>query len=144
MHSMLNSNYFIKSTFKNGRRISNFIIRSVNYILSTNYRELSRIRQLPRYIPFETYLLGNSLKGVDSASFIFSYDEIFKNEIYKFISKSDCPIIVDCGSNIGLSLIYFKQLYPNSSIIAFEPDPKIFQAMTSNIKSFGLNNITPY
>jgi FkbM family methyltransferase len=32
------------------------------------------------------------------------------------------PLIVDCGSNIGLSLLYFSLQYPHARIIGVEPD----------------------
>jgi FkbM family methyltransferase len=32
------------------------------------------------------------------------------------------PLIVDCGSNVGLSLLYFSLQYPHAKIIGVEPD----------------------
>ena len=78
----------------------------------------------------------------DSASLLFIYDEIFKKEIYKFQTNSIEPYIIDAGANIGLSVIYFKQLYPNSEIVAFEPDNNVFDALSFNVSSFQLNKIT--
>ncbi|MFA4852424.1 MAG: FkbM family methyltransferase [Bacteroidales bacterium] len=120
----------------------NFIIHSLKYILSKEYRELSRIRQLPRYSSFKTKILGNELMGVDGASFVFTYNEIFKKCIYNFRAANNSPLIIDCGANIGLSIIYFKSLYPDSNIIAFEPDQNIFKTLSSNISSFNLKNVT--
>lgn len=40
-------------------------------------------------------------------------------------SLSEAPRIIDGGANIGLSVIYFKQLFPRSRTTAFEPDAKI-------------------
>jgi FkbM family methyltransferase len=39
------------------------------------------------------------------------------------------PYIIDAGANIGLSIIYFKKKYPNSKIVAFEPDKLIFNIL---------------
>ncbi|HEY9295152.1 MAG TPA: FkbM family methyltransferase, partial [Phormidium sp.] len=78
---------------------------------------------------------------VDSASFVSMYDEIFQKEIYKFTCDHESPLIVDCGSNIGLSIIYFKKIFPHSKILAFEPDRKVFQVLNSNIASFDFTNI---
>ena len=37
---------------------------------------------------------------------------------------------------MGLSVLYFKTLYPNAEIIAFEPDPMIFDVLSANAKNF--------
>ena len=42
--------------------------------------------------------------------------------------------VIDCGANIGMSITYFKRLYPKSKIIGFEPDPKIFETLKKNIR----------
>ena len=106
-----------------------------------NERELNRIRAIPRHKEGYTRLLFNQLKFIDSASFCFIYDEIFKKQVYKFDTKNKHPLIIDAGANIGLSIVYFKQLYPNSKIIAFEPDEKIFSILETNINSFKFKNI---
>jgi FkbM family methyltransferase len=36
------------------------------------------------------------------------------------------PLIVDCGSNVGFSLLYFSLCYPRARIIGIEPDPGNF------------------
>ena len=82
------------------------------------------------------------IKIVDKSSFFFMYEEIFNKEIYKFNSEKENPLIIDCGANIGLSTIYFKKIYSNSTIISFEPDKYIFDILQSNINSLGLKNVT--
>lgn len=59
--------------------------------------------------------------------------EIFENQIYKFKSNLESPYIIDCGANIGLSIIYFKQLYPNATVVGFEPDNRIFEVLRHNV-----------
>ena len=71
----------------------------------------------------------------------YLFKEIFlSNEYYFDTSKSD-PKIIDCGANIGMSILFFKKLYPTSSIIAFEPNPYAFQLLEKNIKQNDLTNI---
>lgn len=79
---------------------------------------------------------------VDSASFVSMYQDIFINESYKFKTDKTNPLIIDCGANIGLSVLYFKNLYPNSVIKAFEPDKKIFKVLESNCQNFNFKNVT--
>jgi len=69
----------------------------------------------------------------DMASFLSAYKEIFVEQIYAFRSDVRDPVILDCGANIGLSILYFKTLYPHSKITAFEADPQIFAILQRNI-----------
>ena len=62
------------------------------------------------------------------------HKEIFLNEEYKFSSEKKNPFIIDCGSHIGLSILYFKSLYPDSEVIGFEPNPENFKILQKNIK----------
>lgn len=104
--------------------------------------EFEQLQKLPRFQPVEFVFFSKKLKIIDSASFLFQYGEIFTSEIYKFKARNQRPYIVDCGANIGLSIIYFKKLYPQASIIAFEPDPRVFNILSYNIHSFRFNDVT--
>ncbi len=67
--------------------------------------------------------------------------EIWNQEIYYFQTDKNCPIILDIGSHIGISILYFKSLYPNSKILAFEPNPISFEILKENIFNNGLEGI---
>jgi FkbM family methyltransferase len=88
-----------------------------------------------------TSLLGPLFKLSNGVSFSFLYNEIYINEIYKFQSNNNKPYILDCGANIGVSVCYFKKLYPNSEIVAFEPDEKLFEILSDNILNSGLEDV---
>ncbi|MBH45125.1 MAG: hypothetical protein CMC93_00735 [Flavobacteriaceae bacterium] len=96
--------------------------------------ELSRISKLTRFEAGETNLIHRNFRFVDSESFIYQYSEIFKENLLFFDSKQNNPLIIDCGSNVGVSICYFKMIYPNSKIIAFEPDSQIFSILRHNTK----------
>ena len=102
---------------------------------SREERELRRLVSLPRYSLCNTYLL-NGIDLADSLSFVAGYEEIFRRENYKVDFSTDDPFIIDCGSNIGLSIIYFKNRFPKAKIIGFEPDPKIFAILKKNTARF--------
>ncbi len=110
-----------------------------------NFREYHRLeakyRPLPRYKEAEVKCAFGNLLVPDVASFLSAFEEIFVNEIYAFKSKGDAPVILDCGANIGLSVIYFKRLYPKSKVIAFEADPKIASYLKQNLERLGLTNV---
>jgi FkbM family methyltransferase len=104
--------------------------------------EKLRIANLPRFTGTDINFLNKKIRIVDIASFNFIKKEIFDQQIYKFqATATEEPYIIDCGANIGLSIIYFKQLYPNAEIVGFEPDDKVFRALEQNIKSFNFSNV---
>ena len=75
----------------------------------------------------------------DALSFVWQYREIFVDEFYKFYTTSATPIIFDCGTNIGTSVVYFRQQYPNAHIVAFEADQRISNLLQENLRQ---NKIT--
>lgn len=117
----------------------------MNLFFDLDYRKYSKfeskIRKIPRHKEFNLKLEKYNLEAPDSASFLSSYKEIFLNKIYNFNSDTDKPYIIDVGANIGLSVIFFKMLYPNSKIIAFEADPYIFKFLEKNIHGNGFTDV---
>lgn len=77
----------------------------------------------------------------DSLNFYNLYKDIFITRIYHFISQHSNPLIIDCGSNIGMSILFFKHIYPMARIIGFEPDPAVFPYLKKNIKYNALENV---
>ncbi|MFM2063635.1 MAG: hypothetical protein RLZZ507_3306 [Cyanobacteriota bacterium] len=100
-------------------------------------QEITRLSSLPRKTKCETNIIGDKkIIGVDPASILQVYNCFFKQEYCKFTTELDTPRIIDCGANIGATIYYWKKLYPNAEIIAFEPDPEIFELLTINCKDF--------
>lgn len=62
---------------------------------------------------------------------------IFVDEEYALEKIPEPKTIIDCGSNIGVTVIQFKLFWPNSKVIAIEPDPSNIVALSQNIKQFG-------
>lgn len=71
-----------------------------------------------------------------------TYKEIFECEIYRFETLSIIPVIIDCGANIGISSLYFKTIYPNATLIAFEPDESLAEIFQKNMVQNGVTNFT--
>jgi FkbM family methyltransferase len=94
-----------------------------------------------RFVPLVKMFLGKPLFIHDIASFYLGEAELFKSEMYKFKAKCKNPFIIDCGSNLGMSIIYFKELYPEASIVAFEADEYIFGFLEKNMRSFEYENV---
>lgn len=70
--------------------------------------------------------------------------EIFGRGVYFFETQNSAPTIIDCGSNIGISVLFFKWLYPNARIISFEPDPATFSVLNTNIRANNLADISTH
>jgi len=71
--------------------------------------------------------------------------EIFQDEIYSInLPPSREVKILDVGSYIGLSVLYFKSRYPNSHITAFEPNPNIFPLLEENIFCNNIDNVVTH
>lgn len=135
------------------KRYSTYLVRSVGKLLlkpqhwqsqltkiklNSNLLKLARTE---RYQHSFTNLFGYEIELVDSNSFLWTYEDIFEKQIYRFKAQTQTPVIIDCGANIGLSILYFKQLYPQSRIIAFEPDKEIFTVLKNNVQNWGFSNV---
>ena len=72
----------------------------------------------------------------DSPTFLMSIDELFINEFYRFRTDKDRPRIIDCGSYIGTSILYFKVNYPNAVVTGFEPDEKNYSILKQNLDTW--------
>ncbi len=110
----------------------------------SKHLEYRRLGNLPRYHKTTTNLLGKPIDIVDNYSFLGLYEEIFEDEIYRFETETAEPYIIDGGSNIGLSVIYFKKIFPKAKVVAFEPDKNLFSVLTQNMRSLGLNDVVAH
>jgi FkbM family methyltransferase len=72
----------------------------------------------------------------DAPVFLVSIKELFINEFYKFKATTDHPRIIDCGSYIGTSVLYFKVNYPNAVITGFEPDETNYDIIKRNLETW--------
>lgn len=126
---------FFKAGIKHGARL----------IKDSDYRDYCRLLTLydkcPRFSE-KTLKAGNlKLTVPDVPSFLFAYNEIFLDEIYKFRSAEESPVIIDIGANIGLSILYFKKLYPEARITGYEADPYIFDYLKKNLENNDIRNV---
>lgn len=121
------------------------IEHGINLIKDAEYREYCRLLTLyekcPRFVE-KSFTVGLlKLTVPDIPSFLFTYYELFIEEIYKFRTDKTEPIIIDIGSNVGLSILYFKKLFPGSKIIGYEADPYIFTFLEKNLKNNGASDV---
>ncbi len=115
------------------------------YLLNRRYRAFinlyQRFHNHERHRAVTLSVLGYHLTVPDPVSFIWQFQEIFVDEIYCFESKCSNPVIIDCGANIGLSVLYFKSLFPEAKIIAYEADKAIANALQKNLTTNNLSDV---
>jgi FkbM family methyltransferase len=99
------------------------------------WKKIIKIFLIARYQNYFKYSFSNLQE------FAHIYQDTFIREEYKFISKNRSPIILDCGSHIGIPILYFKKKYPRARITAFEPNPKTFQLLQKNLKQNSIDNV---
>ena len=87
---------------------------------------------------------GKNFEFHHSQSFYNTWVEIIRDGMYEFKTKSSHPYIIDCGANMGLSVFYFAKNYPGAEIVAFEPEPPIFDILQKNIATYNLANVKAY
>jgi len=130
---------FIKPLYHEPAKHIYRLIFEVEY---RKYRLLeSKLRKIPRFRECRARVHGWELSIPDSASFLSTYKSIFTDRIYAFKFDGDEPRILDLGANIGLSVLFFKKLYPKAHITAFEADPKIFGYLTRNVHGNGYTDV---
>lgn len=65
------------------------------------------------------------------------FDQIFVEDEYRpLLRLKDPRLILDCGANVGYSSAYFLSAFPETYVIAVEPDPDNFALL--------VNNLAPY
>ncbi len=66
------------------------------------------------------------------------FDQIFHMREYRCLDDvGSAELIIDCGANVGYSAAYFLSRYPESRLVAVEPDPQNFKVLQANVKDFG-------
>jgi FkbM family methyltransferase len=88
----------------------------------------------PKYISLRTPIGIRQVKLTNSLD-TFTVHEIFAWEIYSTDSKVS-KVIVDFGSNIGVSEVYFLSRHPENIVYGFEPVPKLYLTLSENVQSF--------
>lgn len=77
----------------------------------------------------------------DFQLFSYLFREIFLRQDYYFVTPKKAPFIIDCGSNIGMSILFFKKLYPDARITGFEPNDAVFTYLERNIRENNLSGV---
>ena len=104
-------------------------------------KDYVRARRVGPFVQSTGRVNGFTIDYADSIGFLHSAKEIFADKIYCFKTNANAPRIIDAGANIGLSVLYFKGLYPDANITAFEPDPLMFSLLSANVIRAGFSDV---
>lgn len=89
-------------------------------------------------------VLGYDVWGFNYSTLEYLFREVFLSREYFFEARSAQPVIIDCGANIGMSVLYFKYLFPHARIIAFEANPSAFRLLEKNMSANGIRDVEPH
>ena len=65
------------------------------------------------------------------------YLEKFNREkTIKFLIRNNNPLILDVGANTGLSLVEFKDWWPESTVHCFEPQSECWSDLDEQLKKY--------
>jgi len=84
---------------------------------------------------------GFTVRITRGISMAVEYHDQFVQKIYHFSANRLDPRILDGGSHMGISILYFKSIYPAARITGFEPDPAIFGLLQENISTNQLDGV---
>jgi FkbM family methyltransferase len=59
--------------------------------------------------------------------------EVLLDELYEIPGLDDVRVVVDLGSHIGTSIVFFHLRHPAARIYGFEPDPRSFATLRANV-----------
>ncbi len=88
------------------------------------------------------YIFNYEIDFTDYGALIDLFEEIFVLQSYRVELDNTSPFIIDAGSNIGMSVLYFKTMYPGAIITCFEPDTQNFELLKRNVLANRLENVS--
>ena len=80
---------------------------------------------------------GNIIFDISSIDDLITIHEIFCRRDYE--APNDAEVIVDFGSNIGISSIFFHKCAPKAKIFLFEPDQRNLTVLRENLSRFNFD-----
>jgi len=121
--------------------IKSKVLRTEILLTAQRLRNLRRELVLKEGSIVQSRILDFEVAAFNLSTLMFLFEQIFRDHEYLFRSERADPLIVDCGSNIGMSILFFKALYPEARIIGFEPDEQAYALLKRNIASNGLTGV---
>ena len=117
--------------------IRSILSRIVHGPPSDEARLINEASAFARHAPHAFTYRSLTIACTDFLSVAWQIAETFGEERIRFESSQRAPLIIDCGANVGITALYQKQRHPHARIIAFEPDPAVFDCLERNLRVNG-------
>lgn len=102
-------------------------------LLENKFEFTAKNKYIPLYVKGFKHPIWARYGTSDSQAF----HQIFIRQEYSSLSDLKSPsLIVDCGTNVGYSAIYFLNKYPNAYLTAVEPDVNNFKVCEKNLLAY--------
>jgi FkbM family methyltransferase len=137
---MQNTSFLTRLT-KGIRARAGALFRNPYSQVNINWLDEKYYKHLPSGKIRSHSLFGKKFFFYSPQEFLHGLKELFIEELYKQ-DLAERPFIIDCGANMGLSIIYLKQQYPQAEIVGFEPDETNFGLLSKNMESFGYAGVS--
>lgn len=113
-----------------------------------NEEFLAAYRQVARELGFAAVrapgrceVLGWDLEYICGGAIAGFIDSLLIRRLNDFVPDNDRPRILDCGANIGFSVLNYKRQFPQARIVAFEPDPEFAPVLRRNLEQNGAGDV---
>ncbi|GAA3973744.1 hypothetical protein GCM10023085_65310 [Actinomadura viridis] len=70
-----------------------------------------------------------------------SLELLFRDGVYDVDGLARPAVVVDGGAWLGLSALRFRARFPEARILAFEPDPELFEVLKGNLERNGAGDV---
>jgi len=91
--------------------------------------------------PGEMQLLGFRIPYPNQSHAFALLHEVFVHTPYKMTKITSRPRIIDCGANIGVSVVFFKACAPDASVLAIEALPSTFACLERVVAANRLTHV---
>jgi len=72
----------------------------------------------------------------NDSSDVHVFSQVIYDKEYELKYRVKPTVIVDCGANIGLATVFFKNKFPDAKIIAIEPESSNFKILQKNTEKY--------
>lgn len=120
-------------------RLKKIFLREKNSFKVNRFYKIY-LKHLPAGKTHSGKLLGRKVLFRGGPDYLMGLNEIFVDNNYNQ-TLSENAFIIDCGSHIGMSIIFFKSICPSSRIIGFEPDAMNYDLLMKNMSYHHLKNV---
>lgn len=112
--------------------VSHFQVLGVQGILLLFKRNIKFLKFFSIVLPKYKYPILLRNNSTDVCVFY----QVFLAKSYDVFYGIEPKVIIDCGANIGLSVLFYKNKFPDAKVIAIEPEESNFELLKKNTEKY--------